>query len=172
MATPGSSFTPTPLAHEVNLEVRQHPRANVLQWCPATFNFPNRGRKCNRVKRVVSARKTAARLLNVPRQTVSNEIYHFKEFAMMVDVQGVVGDGLRRNLCVAKHVWFFGEVGIKINQKVYRRDIIEALVLPWDQKQFRNSNWTLQQDSATVCKAKKAQKWCKANCPDMISSEE
>ncbi|GFS57076.1 hypothetical protein TNCV_4238581 [Trichonephila clavipes] len=31
MATPGSSFTPTPLGHEDNLEVRHHPRANTLQ---------------------------------------------------------------------------------------------------------------------------------------------
>ncbi|GFV16225.1 hypothetical protein TNCV_3379891 [Trichonephila clavipes] len=27
---PGSSFTPTPLGHEDNLEVRHHPRANAL----------------------------------------------------------------------------------------------------------------------------------------------
>ncbi|GFS57324.1 hypothetical protein TNCV_491981 [Trichonephila clavipes] len=31
MATPGSSFTPTPLDHEDNLEVRHHPQANALQ---------------------------------------------------------------------------------------------------------------------------------------------
>ncbi|GFV03333.1 hypothetical protein TNCV_4019301 [Trichonephila clavipes] len=31
MATPGSSFTPTPLGHEDNLEVRHHPLANTLQ---------------------------------------------------------------------------------------------------------------------------------------------
>ncbi|PRD26810.1 UNVERIFIED_CONTAM: hypothetical protein NCL1_37055 [Trichonephila clavipes] len=31
MAMPGSSFTPTSLSHEDNLEVRQHPRANALQ---------------------------------------------------------------------------------------------------------------------------------------------
>ncbi|GFY14619.1 hypothetical protein TNCV_4828221 [Trichonephila clavipes] len=31
MATPGSSFTPSPLGHEDNLEVRYHPRANTLQ---------------------------------------------------------------------------------------------------------------------------------------------
>ncbi|GFX84654.1 hypothetical protein TNCV_724611 [Trichonephila clavipes] len=31
MATPGSSFTPTYLGHEDNLEIRHHPRANALQ---------------------------------------------------------------------------------------------------------------------------------------------
>ncbi|GFV65803.1 hypothetical protein TNCV_651261 [Trichonephila clavipes] len=30
MATHGSLFTPTPLGHEDNLEVRHHPRANTL----------------------------------------------------------------------------------------------------------------------------------------------
>ncbi|GFX85896.1 hypothetical protein TNCV_2472981 [Trichonephila clavipes] len=34
-----SLFTPTPLGHEVNLEVRHHPRTNALQLRPATFNF-------------------------------------------------------------------------------------------------------------------------------------
>ncbi|GFW64703.1 uncharacterized protein TNCV_701061 [Trichonephila clavipes] len=38
---PGSSFSPTPLGHEDNLEVRHHPRANTLQWCPSWFNFPH-----------------------------------------------------------------------------------------------------------------------------------
>ncbi|GFY22472.1 uncharacterized protein TNCV_2177331 [Trichonephila clavipes] len=37
----GSSFTPTPLGHEDNLEVKQHPRVNALQWHPARFYFPN-----------------------------------------------------------------------------------------------------------------------------------
>ncbi|GFY36504.1 hypothetical protein TNCV_27101 [Trichonephila clavipes] len=31
MATPGSSFTSTPLGHEDNLEVRYHPGAKTLQ---------------------------------------------------------------------------------------------------------------------------------------------
>ncbi|GFV90784.1 hypothetical protein TNCV_2323531 [Trichonephila clavipes] len=31
MGTPGSLFTPTPLSHEGNLEVRHHPWANALQ---------------------------------------------------------------------------------------------------------------------------------------------
>ncbi|GFX52539.1 hypothetical protein TNCV_4325551 [Trichonephila clavipes] len=31
MSTPGSLFTPTPLGHEDNLEVRHQPRANALQ---------------------------------------------------------------------------------------------------------------------------------------------
>ncbi|GFX70719.1 hypothetical protein TNCV_1032471 [Trichonephila clavipes] len=38
MATPGSSFTPTPQGHEDNLEVRHHPRANTLQASVAATN--------------------------------------------------------------------------------------------------------------------------------------
>ncbi|GFY19309.1 hypothetical protein TNCV_4126961 [Trichonephila clavipes] len=38
MATPGSSFTPTPLGHEDNLEVRRHPWANTLQAFVAATN--------------------------------------------------------------------------------------------------------------------------------------
>ncbi|GFX39116.1 hypothetical protein TNCV_359301 [Trichonephila clavipes] len=39
--------------------------------------------------RVVSARKTTVRLLNVPRQTVSDEICRFKDLGNVVDVQEV-----------------------------------------------------------------------------------
>ncbi|GFV49104.1 uncharacterized protein TNCV_236381 [Trichonephila clavipes] len=40
-ATPGSSFTPTPLGHEGNLEVRYHPWVKTLQWYPSPLNFPH-----------------------------------------------------------------------------------------------------------------------------------
>ncbi|GFY23894.1 uncharacterized protein TNCV_3536881 [Trichonephila clavipes] len=39
MSTPGSSFTPTPLGHEDNLEVKHHPRADTSQWHPSRLNF-------------------------------------------------------------------------------------------------------------------------------------
>ncbi|GFT27744.1 uncharacterized protein TNCV_3571081 [Trichonephila clavipes] len=39
MATPGSSFTPTPLGHEDNLGIRYHQRANTSQWRPFRVNF-------------------------------------------------------------------------------------------------------------------------------------
>ncbi|GFW23620.1 uncharacterized protein TNCV_4091631 [Trichonephila clavipes] len=41
MATPGSSFTPIPLVHEDNLEVRYHPRVKTLQWHLSRFTFPH-----------------------------------------------------------------------------------------------------------------------------------
>ncbi|GFV89727.1 hypothetical protein TNCV_827191 [Trichonephila clavipes] len=44
----------------------------------------------------------------------------------------------------------FVEEAVKINQKVYRRDIIEAVVLLWDQKHFGNSSWMLQQDCTSL----------------------
>ncbi|GFT91116.1 DDE_3 domain-containing protein [Trichonephila clavipes] len=46
------------------------------------------------------------------------------------------------------------EEGVKIVQKVYQSDIIEAAVLTWYQRHFRNAKWKLQQDSAQFCKAK------------------
>ncbi|GFU64275.1 uncharacterized protein TNCV_3780861 [Trichonephila clavipes] len=35
-----------------------------------------------------------------------------------------------------------GFVGVKINPKVYQRDILKAVVLPWAQKYLGNANWT------------------------------
>ena len=37
--------------------------------------------------------------------------------------------------------------GVKINQEVYRRNILETVVLPWAQQHFGDVNWTFQQDS-------------------------
>ncbi|GBM13762.1 hypothetical protein AVEN_90024-1 [Araneus ventricosus] len=55
---------------------------------------------------------------------------------------------------------------------MYRRDILEAVVLLWAKKHFGNVNWAFQQDFAPAHKARKTQEWCKADFPDMISSAE
>ncbi|GFV47762.1 uncharacterized protein TNCV_517611 [Trichonephila clavipes] len=42
-------------------------------------------------------------------------------------------------ICVSGKIPFvLVEEGVKINQKVYRRDITEIVVFPWDQKHFVN----------------------------------
>ncbi|GFW69874.1 uncharacterized protein TNCV_1403271 [Trichonephila clavipes] len=76
------------------------------------------------------------------------------------------------NCASVKTPLVFVEEGVKISQKVYQRDIIEDFELPWHQKHFVNTNWTLQQDSAPIRKSQKTQEWCKVNFPGMISSEE
>ncbi|GFV80329.1 hypothetical protein TNCV_4957321 [Trichonephila clavipes] len=57
--------------------------------------------------------------------------------------------------------------------KVYNGTVKNKLLFSTikDQKHSK-FKLTLQQDSVPVCKVKKAQVWCKANFPDMISSEE
>ncbi|GFX39117.1 uncharacterized protein TNCV_359311 [Trichonephila clavipes] len=53
-----------------------------------------------------------------------------------------------------KTPFVFVEEGVKINQRVYRSDITEAVVLPWDQKHFGNANWMLQQDCTSLQRQK------------------
>jgi inhibitor of nuclear factor kappa-B kinase subunit alpha len=62
--------------------------------------------------------------------------------------------------------------GVKINQEVYRRDILQAVVLPWAQQHFGNVDWVFQQDSAPAHRAKATQDWCKTHFPDFIASAE
>ncbi|GFY32397.1 DDE_3 domain-containing protein [Trichonephila clavipes] len=61
----------------------------------------------------------------------------------------------------------FVEESIKINQKVYHRDILQAVVLPWAQTHLGNANWAFQLHSAPGDKVKKTQDWSK-NFPNTI----
>ncbi|GFW32533.1 DDE_3 domain-containing protein [Trichonephila clavipes] len=53
----------------------------------------------------------------------------------------IVWDGISAS---GKTPLVFVEEGVKINQKVYQRYILEAVVLPWAQKHFGKTNWTFQ----------------------------
>ena len=66
----------------------------------------------------------------------------------------------------------FVDQGVKINQEVFRRDILETVVLPWAQQHFGDVNWTFQQDSAPAHKAKTTQYCCRTHFPDFIASSE
>lgn len=66
----------------------------------------------------------------------------------------------------------FVEKGVKMNQDMYRRDILESVVLPWSQQHFENQSWIFQQDSAPAHRALNVQKWCQDNFPGFISSKE
>lgn len=66
----------------------------------------------------------------------------------------------------------FVDQGVKINQQVYRDQILEAVVKPWVSQHFGQDKWTFQQDSAPAHKAKRTQQWCKEHFPDFIDSSQ
>lgn len=66
----------------------------------------------------------------------------------------------------------FIESGVKINQEVYRKTILENVVLPWTKNHFGKAKWTFQQDSAPSHRAKATQEWCKTHFPHLITAGE
>lgn len=65
-----------------------------------------------------------------------------------------------------------GRNEVKINQHIYREQVLEAGLLPWARKQFGSEPWTFQQDSAPSHKAKGTQNWLKKNVPKFIAHED
>lgn len=66
----------------------------------------------------------------------------------------------------------FLDQGVQINQEVYSRDILEAVVLSWTKQHFGDADWAFQQDFAAAHKAKTTQDWCLTHFPNFISSLE
>uniref|UniRef100_A0A914X6C5 Transposase n=1 Tax=Plectus sambesii TaxID=2011161 RepID=A0A914X6C5_9BILA len=63
----------------------------------------------------------------------------------------------------------FIDQGVKMNQEVYREEVLEK-VLPWARDHFTNRRWTFQQDSAPSHRAKTMQQWCENNFSAFIKS--
>jgi len=62
--------------------------------------------------------------------------------------------------------------GVKVNKEHYIETILKGALLPWCKSVYSGDSWTFQQDGATSHTAKITQKWCRENCPSMISKEE
>lgn len=66
----------------------------------------------------------------------------------------------------------FIDQGVKVNQQVYRKKVLNDALLPWARKQFGSRPWTFQQDSAPSHKAIATQQFLRKRVPRLISSQE
>lgn len=66
----------------------------------------------------------------------------------------------------------FVDRGVKINQHVYREDILRAVVLLWAQRTFQDRPYIFQQDGAPSHTARTVQEFCKDNFHDFLAKEE
>lgn len=66
----------------------------------------------------------------------------------------------------------FLEKGVKVNQEIYRKQVLEDVLLPWAQIHFGNQQWVFQQDSAPAHRAKTTQAWLHHNVPRFITSQQ
>lgn len=81
----------------------------------------------------------------------------------------MVWAGITRN---GRTPMVFVPQGVKIDQKSYRRLVLNAVLKPWAHKFFKSEKWVFQQDSAPAHKALKTQEWLRKNVPDFISTSE
>lgn len=64
-----------------------------------------------------------------------------------------------------------GKDEVKINQRIYREKVLKPGLLPWASKQFGESPWTFQQDSAPSHRATGTKNWLKNHVPHFIDRD-
>ena len=65
----------------------------------------------------------------------------------------------------------FVDESVKINAEVYRREILESVVLPWSLQHF-DGDWLFQQDSAPAHRARTTVQWISDHFPGFITPRE
>jgi inhibitor of nuclear factor kappa-B kinase subunit alpha len=66
----------------------------------------------------------------------------------------------------------FIDKDVKINQDVYRSEILETHLKPEASRLYPKRDWIFQQDSAPAHRAIANQVWCERNCPKFIPTKE
>ena len=80
----------------------------------------------------------------------------------------MVWDGI---CATGKTPLIFVDEGVKINAEVYRREILESVVLPWSLQHF-DGDWLFQQDSAPAHRARTTVQWISDHFPGFITPRE
>lgn len=74
-----------------------------------------------------------------------------------------------RNLSHSKTQLVFIDEKVKINAEDYRRDVLEADVVPWTNKHFGDAKWAFQHDPASSHRARSIQHCCAAHSHNSIA---
>lgn len=90
-----------------------------------------------------------------------------KQGAAQIMVWAAVSENARTPLIFMP----MGAKAVKINQHLYRENVLEAVLKPWAQKEFGSEPWSFQQDSAPSHRANGTQEWLEKNVPHFINRD-
>ena len=68
----------------------------------------------------------------------------------------------------AKYRPFYANDGVKTQQNIYQKKIMECVLILWTREQFKVAKWTFYQDFSLIDMEKRAWKCCKKNLPTFI----
>lgn len=93
---------------------------------------------------------------------------HLRAYRTQKPASVMVWAGIAKN---GRTPLVFVPQGVKIDAKIYQRLVLNKCLKPWADKQFGNSRFVFQQDSAPAHKAKTTQAWLQRHVPAFISSQ-
>jgi len=162
-----------PYKHVARQQLTALQKAKRLERCKTLLRFLKSGRhlvtvwsdeKLFGVDAVWNRQNDRVIAPNIQAANERGRIVHKSNFCKSVMVWG----GITAN---GKTPLIFIDEGVKINAEIYKKKVLEDVLVPWAGRHFGNRRWVLQQDGAPAHTANSVQTWCQRNLSAFIPKQ-